>query len=678
VIAVVVYTGPHTKLSQFKTPPVPKSSQTEKIVNRITIVVFIVQVVIAVSLGITGIRLNLDQNSHWYLQLADDPLQLQIVVFVLRFILLISMLIPISIKVTLDTVQFLSSKFIAWDLYFSEGGRSAARVRDTTISEDLGQVEYVLTDKTGTLTQNVMQLSCCSIGGNVYGDHSRYSISRGQGAVLHSQPDILAILPDAPVAADFPMPNTLEALVPSPSLLFTALAVCNTVSPKQQCDLQGQQFGFSGASPDEEAFVETCAHLGFILAGRTQTTVDLDLRGNRRGGKSTVVRHRYTILRVFEFSSDRKMMSVLLRLPSGLIVLISKGADEVMLPLCSTTCSVDHLRRQQEICDDFASSGLRTLVVGCRGVSEEEYAQWLSHTFHPAELQTHEREKALAKAYARLEVGLHLIGSTGLVDALQENVSETIHALQDGGVKVWMLTGDKLSTAMQIAVSAGLARDLTVFHKIDSVDPTDHDCAIDNLSRRVNDIEYESVAINRIESTTQEPRRMRSAGGANAAVVIAGSTFASMSAETKLQLVSVCIQFACVVCCRLSPRQKAEIVHLVRTAALPKPSTAMRLLGMQPLHRTTLAVGDGGNDVPMIQAAHCGVAVLGKEGTQAALASDFTISDFQSLQRLLLVHGRYSYIRLSYIAQFSFYKSWVFCIVQIVYAFYSDFSGASL
>jgi magnesium-transporting ATPase (P-type) len=171
---------------------------------------------------------------------------------------------------------------------------------------------------------------------------------------------------------------------------------------------------------------------------------------------------------------------------------------------------------------------------------------------------------------------------------------------------------------------------------------------------------------------------MRSTEGADQAVIIAGSTFASMSATTKLRLISACIKFSCVVCCRLTPGQKAEIVHLVRTAALPQATAAMRLFGMKPLHRTTLAIGDGGNDVPMIQAAHCGVAVLGKEGTQAALASDFTIGDFQSLQRLLLVHGRYSYTRLAYIVQFSFYKSWAFCIVQIAYALFSNFSGASL
>lgn len=678
---MVVYTGPHTKLSQFKTPPVPKSSQTETMVNRISVVVFVVQLFIAISLGITGTLINRGQN-FWYLGVSTDNAAHQAVVFMLRFVLLISMLIPISIKVTLDAVQFLSSKFITWDLHFSLGGKAPASVRDTTISEDLGQIEYVLTDKTGTLTQNVMQLRCCSIGSRVYGDKSRYSISQGGGSGLHTAQDLLANLPDSPVVANFPMPDSKEALSSSPSLFFTALALCNSVSPKQQ---QQQQFGFSGASPDEEAFAECCAHLGFVLVGRDRAFVDLELRGNPGSSNVNVIRQRYAILHCFEFTSERKMMSVLLRAPSGLLVLLSKGADEVMLPLCSSTCSSDFLHGQQEIVDGFASSGLRTLVVACRTVSEEDYTYWLAHIYHPATLQTQSRDIALAAAYSRLEVGLHLLGCTGLMDALQENVSNTIHALQDGGVNVWMLTGDKLSTAMQIAVSAGMARDLSAFHKVDSLDADSHESAIQALSRVVlntsirHALNYNmrgSEVMTSRQSFT--PRIMRSAEGADRAVIVAGSTFASMSAAMKLQLVSLCLQFSCVVCCRLTPGQKAEIVHLVRTASLPKASATMRLFGMKPLHRTTLAIGDGGNDVPMIQAAHCGVAVLGKEGTQAALASDFTISDFQSLQRLLLVHGRYSYTRLAYIVQFSFYKSWAFCIVQIVFAFFSNFSGASL
>jgi magnesium-transporting ATPase (P-type) len=425
----------------------------------------------------------------------------------------------------------------------------------------------------------------------------------------------------------------------------------------------------------------SCAHLGFVLIQRDRTFVDLELRGNPKSSNANALRQRYSILHNFEFTSDRKMMSVLLRAPSGLLLLISKGADEVMLPLCSTTCSRDFIECQQQIVDGFASSGLRTLVVACKAITEEEYVNWLAHNYHPATLQTNSREKALADAYAKLEVGLHLLGCTGLMDALQENVSRTIHTLQDGGVNVWMLTGDKLSTAMQIAVSAGMARDLSAFHKIDSADAESHESAIAALSRHALKSSMsadEVLPSNRNSKRSITSRPMRSTEGADQAVIIAGSTFASMSAAMKLQLISACIQFSCVVCCRLTPSQKAEIVHLVRTAALPQATAAMRLFGMKPLHRTTLAIGDGGNDVPMIQAAHCGVAVLGKEGTQAALASDFTIGDFQSLQRLLLVHGRYSYTRLAYIVQFSFYKSWTFCIVQVVFAFFSNFSGASL
>jgi phospholipid-translocating P-type ATPase (flippase) len=539
---------------------------------------------------------------------------------------------------------------------------------------------YVLTDKTGTLTQNIMKLCCCSIGGTVYGDNSRFSISRGAATALHASPDLLAIVPDSPVVAAFPMPNAAPTLAPSPSLFFTALALCNTVAPKQQ-QQQQQQFEFSGASPDEEAFAESCARLGFVLVGRDRKYVDLELFGNPAFKNANVLKQRYNILHNFEFTSDRKMMSVLLRAPSGLLVLVSKGADEVMLPLCRTTSSLDFLRRQQEIIDGFASSGLRTLVIACRGVSEEEYSQWLANSFRPAELQMQSRDQALAKAYAQLEVGLHLLGCTGLIDALQENVPGTIKSLQQGGINVWMLTGDKLSTAMQIAVSAGMARDKNVFHKIDSDDPNSHQSSILVLTQIARSAVAncdESIAFDRNSFLPSTPRRLSSAGGADAAVIFSGSSFSSMSASTKAQLVNACLKFPCVICCRLSPGQKAEIVRLVRATSLPEPTTAMRVLGMRPLERTTLAIGDGGNDVPMIQAAHCGVAVLGKEGTQAALASDFTIGDFQSLQRLLLVHGRFSYARLAYIVQFSFYKSWAFCIVQIIFAFFSSFSGVSL
>jgi phospholipid-translocating ATPase len=608
---MVVYTGPDTKLSQFKAPPVTKSSQTETLVNRISVVVFIVQFLIALSLGITGFFFNGAAASPWYLYVSSDNPLREAVVYVLRFVLLISMLIPISIKVTIDAVQYLSSKFIVWDLFFSSGGRASASARNTTISEDLGQIQYVLTDKTGTLTQNVMQLCCCSIGGSVYGDNSRFSISRGGTTALHTQPDLLAVLPEAPAAAVFPMPNSASVLVPSPSLFFTALSLCNTVAPKQQQQqqlhhqqpqpqqpqLQQQQFEYSGASPDEEAFAESCARLGFVLVGRDRKFAVLELYGSPKSGQrdSNVLRQRYNILHNLEFSSDRKMMSVLLRAPSGVIVLISKGADEVMLPLCNSASSADFLRHQQEVIDGFASSGLRTLVVACRGVSEEEYAHWLANVFHPAELQMQGREKALAQAYAKLEVGLHFLGCTGLLDALQENVSDTIHSLQQGGINVWMLTGDKLSTAMQIAVSAGMARDTKVFHKLDSVNPDSHESAIMALSRRALDIGgdvEDSEAFSVQSSYSGSRQRMSTAGGADAAVIFSGSTFAAMSSATKVQLVSACIKFSCVICCRLSPGQKAEIVRLVRSAALPQPTVAMRLFGMRPLERTTLAIGD--------------------------------------------------------------------------------------
>ena len=92
---------------------------------------------------------------------------------------------------------------------------------------------------------------------------------------------------------------------------------------------------------------------------------------------------------------------------------------------------------------------------------------------------------------------------------------------------------------------------------------------------------------------------------------------------------------------------------------------------------STLAIGDGGNDVAMIQSADVGVGIVGKEGLQAARASDFSISRFYFLVRLMLIHGRYAYNRTSFIALYSFQKSIYICLIQVMYNFYAGFSGAS-
>ncbi|KAM6391649.1 putative phospholipid-transporting ATPase IM [Rhynochetos jubatus] len=117
-----------------------------------------------------------------------------------------------------------------------------------------------------------------------------------------------------------------------------------------------------------------------------------------------------------------------------------------------------------------------------------------------------------------------------------------------------------------------------------------------------------------------------------------------------------------VICCRVTPLQKAQVVELVK-----KYKKAV-----------TLAIGDGANDVSMIKTAHIGVGISGQEGMQAVLSSDFSFAQFRYLQRLLLVHGRWSYIRMCKFLKYFFYKNFAFTLVHFWYGFFSGFSAQTV
>jgi len=127
------------------------------------------------------------------------------------------------------------------------------------------------------------------------------------------------------------------------------------------------------------------------------------------------------------------------------------------------------------------------------------------------------------------------------------------------------------------------------------------------------------------------------------------------------KFLELCIRAKTVICCRVTPQQKAQVVQLVK----------------QRKKKVTLAIGDGGNDVGMIQMASVGVGISGREGLQASRAADYSFAKFKFLKRLILVHGRRSYKRTALIAQYSFYKSLLIAFIQICYSYYTLFSGVT-
>jgi phospholipid-translocating ATPase len=343
----------------------------------------------------------------------------------------------------------------------------------------------------------------------------------------------------------------------------------------------------------------------------------------------------YALLATFAFSSDRKRMSVVLRdEASGEVRILTKGADDKIAALLREPMGPS----DAAALESFAAAGLRTLCLAQRVVPAEEFARWQAR-HEAATVVIVGREQALEQVYEELERDLSLVGISAIEDKLQDGAAETIAQLRAAGIRFWMLTGDKYSTAVQVATASRL------------ITPSPGG----ELAR----VSGESAA--EVRASIEACLRAHSIASArDYAVIIEGSALAFALESERVGLRRLGLLCGAVICCRVTPAQKAQVVALV------KESGAM-----------CLAVGDGGNDVSMIQEAQIGVGIAGREGLQAARSADFSITRFHHLSRLLLVHGHYSLYRSSLLSQYSFYKSIVMAVIQLGYAFYSGLAGTT-
>ena len=343
------------------------------------------------------------------------------------------------------------------------------------------------------------------------------------------------------------------------------------------------------------------------------------------------------VLAILDFDNVRKRMSVIVRLATGEIRLYCKGADNVIFERSSQKSQElkDTISRQLKF---FAKDGLRTLVVAQKDLSQTEFDEW-SEAHTQANLSLEERDEKLSEVYEQIERDMVLLGATAIEDKLQDGVPETIASLAEANIKLWVLTGDKQETAINIGFSAHiLTNDMRNIFIIEGT-------CFEDVERELKTAQAE------LKSAIKKNRF---------GFVISGSSlkFAldKPLSELFLRVTSLC---QAVICCRVTPLQKSTIVTLVKNAK----------------DVTTLAIGDGANDVGMIQAAHIGVGISGREGQQAVLASDFSFAQFRFLERLLLVHGRWSYLRMAKFLRYFFYKNFAFTWCHVWYGFFNGFSA---
>lgn len=783
-------------------------------VNKVVIILVIFVILLAVFNTVAYQFWQEDvEETSWYL---TDAAVAFFPIFT-SFIIIFNTMIPLSLYVSLEIVKLFQMVLLNDIEMYDEASNTAMEARTSTINEELGQVNYIFSDKTGTLTNNSMRFRKISIAGTAW----RHDPDLQQDAIKAAaqkqsveerlkgkkpvRPSASALgsgdrsaepgtTPDTPgspyrngsTASHWRVPsrqyikelNTthlIRYIQHSPYTLFArkvrtfllCVALCHTCFPEMKSD---GLIEYQAASPDEQALVRAAQELGYVMIDRQNGAIKI--RTLPTGSDGEPVIETYQALDILEFSSSRKRMSLIVRMPDHRICIFCKGADSTLARLLrlsglaiskaveveqrandrksheaeeairrvsearsrknsmarksmsihrpsmggltrhsmtakrlepiqddvngwskeretskgtsaaddnsvvySPRPSAHYASRQPhtsfdgrysfqgddrdefvdealvandavvfERCfqhiNDFATEGLRTLMYGFRYVEEDEYKEWRK-IYLDASTSLNNRPEMIEKASAMVERDLELAGATAIEDKLQDGVPEAIDKLRRAQIKLWMLTGDKRETAINIGHSCRLIKDYST---------------VVILHNELGDVGQ------RIAAATLE---MNNETVAHSVVVVDGQTLSQITASEPLRklFLSLAMLVDTVICCRASPAQKASLVSSIRH----KVKNAV-----------TLAIGDGANDIAMIQEAHVGIGITGKEGLQAARTSDYSIAQFRFLTKLLLVHGRWNYNRTCKYTLGTFWKEMLFYLTQALYQRWAGYTGTSL
>ncbi|KAK1813845.1 drs2 neo1 protein [Friedmanniomyces endolithicus] len=796
-IGAVIYSGEECKIRMnANRNPRIKAPSLQAIVNKVVLIIVCFVVFLALFNTIAyRVWHGTDKNRRWYLIRAKVPFAHTLVTFIIMF----NTMIPLSLYVSMEIIKVVQMLLLNSDIdMYDEVSDTPLEARTSTINEELGQVSYIFSDKTGTLTENVMQFRKLSVAGTAWlhvmdpvrsrldGGMLTHKKLRPEGkgkmalrkappkSSLQDQLDGNFGSPCQPQSLDaqrnpkyeLPTAEMIRYIQRRPHTLFAqkakmmllCMALCHTCLPERDGD-GDDALSYQAASPDELALVRAARELGFIAYERDISTLVLKIYPN--GLDHEPVYERYEILDVIEFSSKRKRMSVVVRFPDGRICLMCKGADSAVIrrlrcadlahqksaevekrvnerrsmeaqqvlhrrssvgsfPRTSSQLTRPSIARSSiskaaptrddidgwlkdkeqdatvpridgrhysprpsaqfgrssaaqfesggsafgdiyddelvedslatndalviERClqhiNDFATDGLRTLLYGYRFLDDEEYRVW-KKSYHDATTSLVNRQQRIEEAGELIEQQLELGGATAIEDKLQSGVPETMDRLRRANIKMWMLTGDKRETAINIGHSCRLIKDYS---------------SVTILNHETGDV-AQRVAAFILE--------INKGGVAHAVVVIDGHTLSIIEADAPLHalFLELAILADSVICCRASPSQKAGLVHAIRRRIRDS---------------VTLAIGDGANDIAMIQEAHVGIGITGKEGLQAARVSDYSIAQFRFLTKLLLVHGRWNYIRTCKYTAGTFGKELLFYLTQALFQRSAGYTGTSL
>ncbi|KAE9552729.1 hypothetical protein FO519_004046 [Halicephalobus sp. NKZ332] len=565
ILVLVIYTGKETRSELNRSKPQYKVGLLDKEVDFLTFLLFIFLACLTIgSMFVRGFQ-------------YDWPNKL------VRFALIYSYIIPISLKVNMELAKLYHSFFIGRDKTMPN-----IQVRTSSIPEELGRISYLLTDKTGTLTKNEMKFKKLHIG----------SISLSEDAFEEVKK----------VVEKKEMKSPIEIKI---SKAVESIALCHNVTPLQESNSKIYQ----ASSPDEIALVEWAESVGVSLTARDTRSMTLSSDGKT---------HEFEILHIFPFTPDRKRMGIITKnLTTGEILFNNKGADSVISKM------VGYNDWLEEECTNMAREGLRTMVFAKKSLTQQELNEF-NQKLHSAKMSTVDRGKNIEETIKSIEFNMSLICVTGVEDKLQDNVRASIESLIQAGIKICMLTGDKQETALSIAKSCG------IFKKTSQI-------------ILINAGIMKEETLEELEKAKEKTYRT-----SDSVLLLSGETLeVCLQFEEKIfgEIFDLC---ETTVVYRCSPDQKAKIALLLKK---------------KHPQRRIAAIGDGGNDVTMIQEAHIGIGIESKDGKQASLAADFSVTDFSNICPLFMVHGRNAYKQTSILAQYVMHRGIIIAVIQAIYTF---------
>ncbi|KAG0682395.1 phospholipid transporting ATPase [Pichia californica] len=706
VVGIVAFTGNDTKIMLNAGITPTKKSRIAKDLNWSVILNFILLFILCfVSAIVNGVYYDSSNVSRTYFEYGNAVGSAAVngVVSFFVAVILYQSLVPISLYISVEIIKTAQAFFIYSDvkMYYEKLDYPCVP-KSWNISDDLGQIEYIFSDKTGTLTQNIMEFKKCTINGVNYGrayTEAYMEIRRRQGinvdeeaiaernGIASDKIEMIKMLKEINKNA---VSDTIEDDLTFISKKFAedlkgksgdiqkqadenfmlALSLCHSVLTERS-EKDPSKFELRAQSPDEAALVGTARDVGFSFVNRTKNGLILNVQGDEK---------EYQILNILEFNSTRKRMSAIIKLPpvtpggEPRALLICKGADSIIYSRLSDKNDKNLLETTAIHLEQFATEGLRTLCIAQKQLTWSQYQDWQKrHKAASSSLQN--REDKMEEVASSIERDLMLLGGTAIEDRLQDGVPDCIQLLARAGIKLWVLTGDKVETAINIGFSCNLLENTmqllvikTSGEDVEKIVPDDmKDEVLSDKSEMVKFLleKYLEDYFDMLGSAEEleKEKKIHEPPSGNFGVVIDGDALKlALGDSLRIKFLLLCKQCKAVLCCRVSPAQKAAVVKLVK----------------ETLDVMTLAIGDGSNDVAMIQAANVGVGIAGEEGTQAVMSSDYAVGQFRYLARLVLVHGRWSYKRLAEMIPCFFYKNVIFALALFWYGIYDNFDGTYL